>query len=237
MKRVGILATITVAFLGALPSSLAAGTLYDFNSYNDGDILGDGATIQMGEVVKTFGEPIGNQVAPQVTQISATNVTPLGGSGLSATFTTSWGLSPQPAPFAGIMMVNPMTDLSTQNFATIDVRATGPGTVTVALLINDGTTSYEHNSTTILAGDNNYNFGFNTPGDWTFTDGNVATTYAQVLANSQFLGFTLARAAPTSDINTITFDNLVVVPEPASISLIAFGVLLLRKRRPTSSPV
>ena len=237
MKRVGVLATIAVVFLGALPSSLTAGTLYDFNSYNNGDTLGDGATIQAGEVLKTFGEPIGNQVAPQVTRVSATTVSPFGGSGASAQFTTSWGLSPAPAPFAGIMMVNPMTDLSAQNFATIDVRATGPGTVSVALLINDGTTSYEHTSTTILAGDNNYNFGFTTPGDWTFTDGNAATTYAQVLANTQFLGFTLGRAAATTDINTITFDNLVVVPEPASISLMAFGVLLLRKRRPTSSPV
>jgi len=211
--------------------------LYNFESFSDGALLGDGAVLDAGEVLKTFGLPIGNQSAPQVTSVNATtasSITLQGGS-VSARFTADWSLDVASPFFAGMMLVNSQTDLSANSIsgATIDFRSTGAGTSTLSLLINDGTTSYEHNAATIVGGDATYSFDFTNAGNWTFTDGNGATTYSQVLSNAQFIGFTLTRVGATSDIETVTFDNLTLaqVPEPATLVLLGTAMVFLKKPR------
>ena len=93
------------------------------------------------------------------------------------------------------------------------------------MLISNGTDSYEHNGLAILAGDNTYSFDFTIPGNWVLTQGSA--TYSAVLGNAQFIGFTLLRPGISTDIETITFDNVVLVSEPSSILLRAVGALML----------
>lgn len=232
------LALVAAIILGSAVNTSADIVLYSFEGNLNGDVLGDGAILDPGEVLKTFGFPIGNQAPPLSTSVDAVTSTPitLQGGSVSARFTADWSLDLASPYFAGTMLVNTQTDLTTNQIAgaTIDFRSdTGPGTTTLALLINDGITSYEHNSTAILVGDNTYAFDFTNASNWTFTDGNPGTTYSQVLANAQFIGFTMARGSATTDVETVTFDNLVLtqVPEPATLVLLGTAMVFLKKPR------
>lgn len=227
----------TIVLISAVNVS-ADTVLYSFEGFSDAHVLGDGATLDAGEVLKTFGFPIGNQAPPQVTAVSATTTSPitLQGGSVSATFTADWSLDVASPFFAGIMLVNSQTDLTANSTtgASIDLRSTGGGTTsTLSLLINDGTTSYEHNPTTIIAGDGNYAFDFTNASNWVRSDGNPATTYSQVLSNAQFIGFTLTRGSATTDLETIMFDNVVLtqVPEPATLVLLGTAMVFLKKPR------
>ena len=236
MKTVKMCMAIAAAvvFISAVNAS-ADIVLYNFEGFSDAALLGDGAILDGGEVLKTFGLPIGNQSAPQVTSVNATTTSPitLQGGSVSAAFTADWSLDVSSPFFAGIMLANSQTDLSANSIAsaTIDFRSSGAGTSTLALLINDGTTSYEHNAATIVGGDANYAFDFTNAGNWTFTDGNGATTYSQVLSNAQFIGFTLTRGVGSVDVEDIMFDNVVLVqvPEPATLVLLGTAMVFFRK--------
>ena len=233
----GCMAIAVAVVLVSATNASADIVLYNFESYSDGALLGDGATLDAGEVLKTFGLPIGNQSSPQVTSVNASTTSPitLQGGSVSASFTADWSLDSASPYFAGMMLVNSQTDLSANSIgsATMDFRSTGAGTSTLALLINDGTTSYEHNAAAIGAGDNAYAFDFTNSSNWTFTDGNAGTTYSQVLSNASFIGFTLTRAGATSDIETVMYDNLVLVqvPEPATLVLLGTAMIFLKKPR------
>ena len=219
---------LTVALAIATDAS-AQVTLYDFEANSDLDILGDGATLDAGEVLTTFGFPIGNQSAPQETAVRARTASPitLSGGTVSARFTADWSLDGASPFFAGIQLVNAQTDLSLFSQGTIDLRTDFPGVSTVGMLISDGTNDYEHLGLTTLAGDNTYTFDFTNPSNWVRTSLDPSFSYSDVLGNAQFIGFTLLRSGATTDIETITFDNVVLVPEPSSILLMAVGAVVL----------
>ncbi len=213
-------------------------SLYNFEAYADTALLGDGAVLDPGEVLTTFGFPIGNQAPPLETAVRATTVTPitLGGGSVSARFTADWNLDAASPYFAGVLLANSQTNLTTFSDGQVDLRSTGAGTTSIAMLINDGTNSYEHTSTSILSGDNTYTFDFTTPGNWTRTTSDPSVSYTDVLSNAQFIGFTLSRAAFSTDVETIHFDNVELVPEPSTILLMALGWMTLTMNPQATRP-
>lgn len=238
MKHRTILAAFAaVVILLTTPATSGDLVLYDFESNTDNDILGDGPTLQGGEILTTFGTPIGNQggeTPPLSSAVKATMTNPitLGGGSVSARFTANWDLDPFAPFFAGLLMVNAQTDLTPYQLVRIDLRSTEAGTTTLALVIKDNDTSYEHTATAILPGDDAYAFGLTDPSSWVRSDGDPGKSYSDVLGNAQFIGFTLGRSSASSAVETVTFDNLtLVVPEPATLMLMGVGIIVLAGTR------
>ncbi len=236
--------------LALQPVTMADEVLESFESYSDSAIIGNSfdnlnpvnTAPDPANVMATFGNPFTN-----VNDIVATTASPLAGN-VSANMVAEWGQAPSDPFFAGAVLdfvskFGSTKDLSKFTGAKMLLSAQTTtmggttGTSMLQLVVSDGTYSYASDTVALNAMNDEYSFLFSDP--FTVSDrsglppGNDPS-FSTILGNAQRIGFALVRSGFSDDVESITFDNITLTPEPASAMLFGAGLWLIasgRRRR------
>jgi len=244
---------IGVTTLLAVTPQLWAGlpVLESFEGYSDGQVIGNSfdnlnpanTAPAAPNTMASFGAPFNN-----VNDITATATSPLAGN-VSGQFIAEWGQATAGPYVAGALLDFVAKNGSTRNLrlftgmsillsSSITSAGNTPGVSGLQLVVSDSTYSYASDMVALGAVNNEYSFLFSDPFGISDRSGLAPMpnepTFLDVLGNAQRVGFSLVRSGFSNDVETVSFDNLTLIPEPASVVLLMVGmgtVLTSRRRR------